>query len=166
MKSDDIGDPSLIGLSCETGEFQSCSLDEPDASVPIGCEGVLMFSDVNSSCGSLCGSKRRSSPSLEGWTKFFTSTDTPNGTGDHEHFFFYNINNRDRLEVYDQNGAVNKNCIKTAIHVRERETGIPWWILRKSHTLLFSEFTEKNHTKYGSLDGKSEYFFRLKPDSG
>ena len=125
-----------------------------------------MFSDVNSSCGSLCGSKRRSSPSLEGWTKFFTSTDTPNGTGDHEHFFFYNINNRDRLEVYDQNGAVNKNCIKTAIHVRERETGIPWWILRKSHTLLFSEFTEKNHTKYGSLDGKSEYFFRLKPDSG
>ena len=125
-----------------------------------------MFSDIDSSCGSLCGSRRRSGSGKEGWTRFFTSSDTPSGTGDHEHFFFYSNNKRDRLEVFDRNGAVNKNCVKQAIHVRERETGTPWWILRKSHTLLFSEFTETNEAKYGSLDGKSKYFFRLKPDSG
>ena len=102
----------------------------------------------------------------EGWTKFYINSDTPNGTGDHEHYFDYNGRRKNRLTVYDSNGNAYKDCLKTAIHVRERETGKPWWSLMKTNTLLFSEFTKIYETKFDSLDGKSEYFFRLRPDSG
>ena len=46
------------------------------------------------------------------------STDTPGGTGDHEHYFYYLNPNVDRLTVYDYNGREYKHCEKKAIHVR------------------------------------------------
>ena len=115
------------------------------------------------------GRKKRSDSVKEGWTKFFINSDTPNGTGDHEHYFYYYGNdNRDRLNAYDSDGAIYGNCVKTAIHVRERETGDPWWKLRSNFALLFSEFTDKSNEKsiFGSLHRSSKYFFRLKPYSG
>ena len=155
----------MIGLNCNTGEFSDCeeSFNEPSESIPLGCDGALFFSDNDYTCGSLCFSNRKKrSTRKEGWTKFF-SADTPSGTGDHEHYlYFYGDTTRDRLKVYDTDGMVYTHCEKTAIHVRERETGDPWWKLRKDYTLLFSENTKK----FGSLEGKSKYFYRLRPDSG
>ena len=46
------------------------------------------------------------------------STDTPSGTGDHEHYFYYLRKDIDRLTVYDYNGTVYTKCEKKAIHVR------------------------------------------------
>ena len=56
--------------------------------------------------------------SRTGWTPFYMSTDTPGGTGDHEHYFYYLNKNTDRLTVYDYNGKEYKNCEKKALHVR------------------------------------------------
>ena len=50
------------------------------------------------------------------------STDTPGGTGDHEHYFYYLNKNTDRLTVYDYNGKEYKNCEKKALHVRIWDT--------------------------------------------
>ena len=50
------------------------------------------------------------------------STDTPGGTGDHEHYFYYLNKNTDRLNVYDYNGKEYKNCEKKALHVRIWDT--------------------------------------------
>jgi len=169
LKSFDIGDPSLIGLSCESGEFSDCFLDDPAESVPFGCGGVLFFSDKQSTCG--CGSarKKRSDSGREGWTKFFTNTDTPKGTGDHEHYFnFIGDSNLDILKVYDSSGLEYTGCVKKAIHIRERRTHSPWWKLKNSYTLLFSE----NGSHYSHIWGtrtnceNCTYTYRLKPDSG
>ena len=62
-KSNALGDPSQIGLECESGDFSDCNLNEPVGHVPIGCEGILMFSDNNSKCGSLCQSNATKSES-------------------------------------------------------------------------------------------------------
>ena len=164
----DIGDPSLIGVSCESGDFLYCEPDEANDHSPIGCEGALFFSDATSSCKSLCESdsesnrNKRSHSGRKGWTKYFTSTDTPDGTGDHEHYFFYyGDDERDRLAVYDLNGSIYKGCKKTAIDVRERETGKGWWALSKKYTFLFS-----NQTQYSKNQNHPEYEYRLKPDFG
>ena len=63
------------------------------------------------------------------------NTDKPSGTGDHEHYFYYygDVNN-DRV-VYDSNGMKYTNCVKKAIQVREKETGIHWWSLTNNFTL-------------------------------
>ena len=128
-----------------------------------------MFSDNNSTCGSMCDFKRtkRSDSGREGWTKFFINNDTPNGTGDHEHYlYFLGATTSDRLKVYDSSNTVYTNCVKKAIHVRERQTMDPWWKLRKKYTMLFSEFSDEMNPDFGSLERSSKYFYRLKPDSG
>ena len=175
IESNHIGDPSLIGVSCESGEFEYCEPDI-DNSVPIGCDGSLFFSDSNRSCKKFCETdlnsnrKKRSDSGRKGWTQYFTSTDTPNGTGDHEHYFFYYGNeNRDRLAVYDSNGSVYTSCNKTAIDVRERETGKFWWALSKNYTLIFSKFKDKDQIKSEfkkNATSHPEYDYRLKPDYG
>ena len=134
----------------------------------------MIFSEGNQTCGSLCDSKRktRSAVGKEGWTKFFMNADTPDGTGDHEHYFhYYGSEKLDRLKVYDAKGNEYEECIKKAIHVRERETHTSWWILKDTYTLLFSEFTDKNNLSYRSLQSdhferSKKYSYRLKPDSG
>ena len=170
IKSYNIGDPSFIGASCESGDVLYCEPDEANDPLPIGCEGVLFFSDANSSCKSLCESdsesnKNKRSVVYKGWTKYFNSFDTPNGTGDHEHYFFYcGDNKRDRLAVYDSNNSKYTGCKKTAIDVRERETGKGWWALGTEYTLLFSKFTHQ-YVKNPEYE-KSKYESRLKPDYG
>ena len=156
-------------MSCESGDFFYCQHEE-DGPTPFGCEGALFFSETNSSCKSLCESvsesnrNKRSGSGRKGWTKYFRSTDTPSGTGDHEHYFFYyGDDERDRLAVYDSNGSIYKSCKKTAIDVRERRTHKPWWALTKDYTLLFSKFTDQDQTQ--SLFSP-EYDYRLKPDHG
>ena len=168
IESYDIGDPSLIGVSCESGDVLYCQPDDANDRTPIGCEGALFFSDANSSCKSLCESvsdrNKRDDSGRKGWTQYFTSADTPDGSGDHEHYFFYyGDKKRDRLAVYDSNGSIYKSCKKTAIDVRERRTHKPWWALTKDYTLLFSKFTDQDQTQ--SLFSP-EYDYRLKPDYG
>lgn len=111
-----------------------------------------MFSSINSTCGALCESNRSKRSALNsdaiktGWTPFYMNADDPSGTGDHEHYSYYINENYDRLTVYDSDGQAYKNCEKKAIHIRERETQIPWWTLSTSYTLLFSKFTDKGNT--------------------
>ena len=62
-KSNALGDASQIGLECESGDFSDCDLNEPVEHAPIGCEGILMFSENESKCGSLCQSKTTRSTS-------------------------------------------------------------------------------------------------------
>ena len=179
FKSDDLGDPSLIGLSCESGEFADCDLKEEFEPAPFGCEGVLMFSDNQSTCGSLCDSKRRKrrTSGREGWTKSYISTDTPDGTGDHEHYFYYYGNKkgktfesaRQKLKVYDSNGVAYEDCEKKAIYVRERETHKGWWTSKNSYTLLFSKTTDEKefgHLENARLQDKSHFTYKLRPDYG
>lgn len=147
-KSHALGDSSLIGLECESGDFSDCDLNRFNDHAPIGCEGILMFSNDNSTCGSMCDSNRakRSSESngfkKQGWTPYYISEDLPinkdpknPGTGDHEHFFFYSNSNRDKMKVYDSDGQAYTNCNKTAMDVRERNTHKHWWDLVNSNTL-------------------------------
>ena len=171
IESYDIGDPSLIGVSCESGDVPFCEPEEDNDPMSMGCDGALFFSDGNTTCKSVCESdlesnrNKRSDSGRKGWTKYFNSIDTPSGTGDHEHYFFYYGNRkRDKLKVYDSNGSIYKGCKKTAIDVRERSTQKPWWDVSKKYALLFSEFTDR--IQY-SIDQKHlEYQYRLKPNYG
>ena len=109
----------------------------------------------------------------EGWTRSFFSTDTPGGTGDHEHYFHY-YGKLDRFKAYDSNNKEYNNCIKRAIHIREKETGLPWWVLNKSNTLLFSDFENKYRSSedvsfeetFDDMLAESQYTYKLKPDYG
>ena len=104
-----------------------------------------MFSDQNSTCGSMCGLNKRqrrddSDMMKEGWTDFFLSTDTPttpedSNTGEHEQYNFYAGKSNLRTNVYDSDGNAFTNCIKKAIIVRERSTHKYWWDLRTEYTL-------------------------------
>ena len=138
-KSDNIGDPSLIGLFCESGDFSDCELLKSNDPIPIGCEGVLMFSTDSNTCGSNCNSTRskRSNhendsptpPSFGGWTPYYNDDDDPSGTGDHEHYFYfrnwtYRGGNAEKKIVYGKDGQAYKNCDRTAIYVRERSTHV------------------------------------------
>ena len=166
-QSDNIGDASFLGLSCPTGKFSDCNPYVPDSPVPFSCEGVLIFSNTQSTCGSMCESNTKpfSSSGRRGWTRSFISNDTPGGTGDHEHYFqFQGNSNLDKLQVYDSSGTAYSNCVKKAIFVRERETGIPWWVSKNKFTILFSD----NQSNFRSMEGSkiATYQYALKPDYG
>ena len=139
VKSEVIGDASLIGLQCESGDFSDCELPKSIEPIPIGCEGVLIFStDGNNTCGSNCNSKkskrnsRETSSKFGGWTPYYNNDDDPDdGTGDHEHYFYfrgedwsYRGNNAKTRSVYGKDGQAYRNCNRTAIYVRERETHV------------------------------------------
>ena len=96
-----------------------------------------MFSDIESTCGSLCGNerKKRSGSGRSGWTRSYTNTDTPSGTGDHEHYYYYYGDSNKNRFVYDSDGKQYTNCEKKAIQVREKSTGNPWWTLVNDYTL-------------------------------
>ena len=85
-KSPVVGDPGLIGLECESGEFSNCYLNDTTERVPIGCEGALFFADVPSRCNFLCDSKRTkqkrgtNSRMKKGWTKYYINEDKPLNT--------------------------------------------------------------------------------------
>ena len=147
-KSDAIGDASLIGLQCESGDFSDCDLDGLDNHMPIGCDRILMFSESNSTCGSLCDPKKSKQRrevdeagdiKKSGWTPFYMNSDKPSGTGDHEHYYYYLNKNNNRLSVYGHDGKEYIGCKKTAMHIRTMETHIPWWKLAINFTILFSE---------------------------
>ena len=70
-KSSAIGDPSLIGLKCESGDFSDCDLKSINDHAHLGCETTLMFSDDESTCGSKCGSKTSGTIVKKGWTQFY-----------------------------------------------------------------------------------------------
>ena len=149
-----------------------------------------MFSESNNQCGKLCESnrsKRSASPKSDaiktGWTPFYMNADHPNGTGDHEHYFFYINGDHNRLRVYDSDGQAYTNCKKKAIHVREKGSHVPWWTLATSYTLLFSKFKYNADTDYFGIQTNSEdelksraiqknikndqtYSISLKPDYG
>ena len=188
MNSDAIGDASLIGLECESGDFSDCDLNAFSDHIPIGCEKILMFSDSNNQCGKLCKSNRSKRSALPpnatiktGWTVFYMNTDHPNGTGDHEHYFYYVDGNHDRLTVYDSDGQAYSDCTKKAIHVREKDTNVPWWTLATSYTLLFSKFKYdddtvidtdfsddelESHAIQENTEVNQMYSIALKPDYG
>ena len=64
-------------MNCESGDFSHCYLNETEENVPIGCEGVFMFSDIQHGCESLCeqNDKKRSDTNLKkkGWTNFMNA---------------------------------------------------------------------------------------------
>ena len=104
----------------------------------------MMFSDSTNTCGSQCDSSRskrstdaNSTEKITRWTHFYMNTDSPIGTGDHEHYFYY-LNGKNRLEVLDPDGNIYLNCIKKAIHVRKKETHEPWWDLRQGKNMNIS----------------------------
>ena len=74
--SENIGDSSLIGLECETGNFDDCMKNVTQDSAPSNCNGVLFFSEQSSSCGSSCYNKNRrkraseEQPVRKGWTLY------------------------------------------------------------------------------------------------
>ena len=100
-----------------------------------------MFAPGNQTCGSNCNSKRRKRSDLEnesstifgGWTPYYTSDDYPDGTGDHEHYFHfrgeekdwsYRGKNAEISIVYGKDGQAYKNCNRTAIHARTKNTHV------------------------------------------
>ena len=149
-----------------------------------------MFSDSNNQCGKLCESNRskrsaltNSDPIKTGWTPFYMNADHPNGTGDHEHYMYYINGDHDRLTVYGSDGQAYTNCKKKAIHVREKDSHVPWWTLATSYTLLFSQFKYNDDSSYVGIQTNNEdelksraiqenieddrtYHITLKPDYG
>ena len=96
------------------------------------------------------------------------NTDSPIGTGDHEHYFYY-LNGKNRLEVLDPDGNIYSNCHKKAIHVRKKETHEPWWDLSSSYTLLFSKesiYSDFQERKRDEIENDSIYMTTLKPNYG
>ena len=74
-KRSKVGDPSFIGLDCETGNVDDCN-DGPDQSAD--CDGLLILSWKNSQCGSKCNitpHSRSSANIYRKWT-FWTSQAT------------------------------------------------------------------------------------------
>ena len=134
--SDHIGDASLIGLECESGDFSDCELPKSIEPIPIGCEGVLIFSQDSNTCGSNCNSKkpkrsnRETSSTFGGWTPYYNNDDNPDdGTGDHEHYFYfrnwsYRGGNAKKRIAYGKDGQAYRNCKRTAIYVREQYTHV------------------------------------------
>jgi len=105
-----------------------------------------------------------------GWTKSFKNTDKPRGqrpfygTGDHEYFF--SSSEDDFFQVSGSDGTEYTNCEKTAIHVREANTGLPWWALTNSFTLLFSKSSNyKLAPEHNDFKDKT-YSKVLKPNYG
>ena len=153
-----VGEPSLIGLKCDSGDFEDCELNDSDDPIPRGCEHILMFSDHESSCGSKCDHPKifkrnaiKSENIKTGWTKYY-SVDKPlndvnPGTGDHEHYTFYLSKPiDDKTVVYDTNNNRYKKCKKTAIFYRSKggQTNSEgeaighqaWWNLRKFYQVI------------------------------
>ena len=96
-----------------------------------------MFSTDSNTCGSNCNSKRSkrsdlendSSSSFGGWTPYYNDDDDPSGTGDHEHYYYfrnwtYRGGNAEKNIVYGKDGQAYRNCNRTAIYVRERNTHV------------------------------------------
>ena len=87
--------------------------------------------DSQKTCGSKCNSKRsKRSTTFGGWTPYYNNDDNPiSGTGDHEHPFYfrdwsYRGNDAKKMHVYGKDGQAYKNCKKTAILAREKETHV------------------------------------------
>ena len=130
-KSDHIGDSSLIGLSCESGDFSGCKLPESIETIPIGCEGVWIFSIDGNTCGSNCNSKRsKRSTTFGGWTPYYNNDDDPSGTGDHEHYFighkdwYYRNGNKKRFKAFGKDGTAYDKCQRTALLARQKNTHV------------------------------------------
>ena len=100
-----------------------------------------MFSTDSNTCGSNCNSKRSKRSNLEngsptpssfgGWTPYYNDDDDPSGTGDHEHYFYfrnqswnYRGGNAKKKIVYGKDGHAYRNCDRTAIFVREKNTQV------------------------------------------
>ena len=66
----------MIGLKCESGNFEDCMVGI--TKIPQNdCEGVLIFANFTSSCGSQCGSfssetdfRNTENPKRSGWTNY------------------------------------------------------------------------------------------------
>ena len=141
VKSDHIGSPGLVGLTCESGEFSGCEPPKSNDPTPIGCEGVLMFAQDNQTCG--CNSKRSKRSNLEnnspspstfrGWTPYYKNDDKPSGTGDHEHYLYFRNGEKDWSyqggiakisTVYGIDGQAYNNCKRIGIFARTKETHV------------------------------------------
>ena len=123
LKSHVISDPDLIGLECDSGKFTSnCYLNDTVEDIPIGCEGLFMFSDQANGCETPCqenDTKRgKRDATKQGWTNFLNADAPLNkdsksgnqcqgtadceagadkccriGTGDHEHYSYFQRQN-------------------------------------------------------------------------
>ena len=128
-KSDHIGDASLIGLSCESGNFTGCKLPESIDTVPIGCEGVVIFSIDSNTCG--CNPERsKRSTTFAGWTKYYNDDDNPSGTGDHEHYslkqkeWYYRGKASKTFKAFGKDGTAYDKCERKAISARSKSTQV------------------------------------------
>jgi len=157
--------------------YRDCvfSLNQIPEETTAGCEGSLIFSDYNSTCGEHCNlSRTKRSNSGDngrmGWTQSFKNTDVPRGTepnygtGDHEHFTSFSKD--DILYVYGSDGTAYSNCRSKAIHVREKNTGTPWWALTTSFTILFSKSTKYFENAEHNQFEETTYSKTLKPNYG
>ena len=77
-KSNNYGDSSQIGLECDSGNFDDCTV-EATMIERSDCKGVLIFSNVTTSCGSQCFNeiytnqttfRNMKEPKRSGWTQY------------------------------------------------------------------------------------------------
>ena len=133
--------------------------------VPDGCEKMLIFSEVNGSCGAHCnlGHKNRRSikaPVRKGWT-LYTSVDNPGGTGDHENYF------PQSTDVYELDGSKYRKCGKKAVHIRSKNKHEPWYSLSGIYSDIIFLFSKNNrYTIEAQFSDDIKYTRALNPDYG
>ena len=102
--SDKVGNgtAAVIGLQCESGDFNDCFQENGDIEYqsPTGCERMLIFTQSNRTCGINCDRNRNQRSKKmaikEGWTFYLRFLMTK----------FYAIENADK--VFDENDLISQ----------------------------------------------------------
>ena len=171
-----IAEPSLIALDCETGNISDCDVNELP-SVPDDCRGVfsLIFSDVQTTCGSYCTSSknrnRRDQYNIvkSGWT-LAINMDQNHGSdssGDHENYLnFFEFEKNIHTIAKDLSGDEYTECKKKAVYVRSREEHKPWFAYSAEYTFLFSKNKKYHHANKIQFKHFPSYSKTFRPDYG
>ena len=75
---DKVGNDTVIGLQCESGDFDDCFQEDEDIEYqsPTGCERMLIFTQSNRTCGINCDRNRnqrsKKKAIKEGWTFYLS----------------------------------------------------------------------------------------------
>ena len=170
LKSDNVGDPSLIGLQCEHAEFSDCDLTNLNDT--LSCNGHLIFSKDKETCGiknCLGESMTRREPMMTGWTLPINGDQLHNNlsTGDHENYLFYLENEqKSKSKVYDEEGVEYVNCTKKAVSVRSENEHKDWFSLNAYYTFLFSNNKKYKESTSINLKDKLGYSRTFGPKYG
>ena len=63
--------PEIVDFQCQSGDYIDCLENLPKDSLSATCNGILMFSNTSSSCGSNCKNNADSRSIIKkGWTLF------------------------------------------------------------------------------------------------